>query len=506
MKRFGMLIFTVLVCLPATAVAADPVTFEVTGWMPYWRSQKAINDVTPNLDKITEINPFVYTLKKDGTIVDNGKLDEEPWLSFLKLAKEKNVRVIPSIMSGDGDTLHAILSNQRSRVALEDAITALVKENGFDGIDIDFEAKKAETRVYFSTFLKGLYMRFDKKWIMCTIESRTPIDSRYYNTEIPADATIYANDFKAINKYCDRVRIMAYDQMGIDQQLSHTAESSSEVYAPVADPRWVRKTIEVASKDISKNKILIGIPTYGYEYDVVAYAGPQYVYKLLWSFNPGYVTEITTKYGLTPQRNSAGEMFLTYTPIPDASSTPPEVQVPNSAMVAAAAAAMYANTVNGHQSFRLIDWPDAQSIAGKIELAQILGVRGVSIFKFDGGEDPLMWSVLEGVKEIPAQLVPTPRTPVVTVSSKPLARSLKLGSVGADVRTLQVILNSNYSTAVAKSGTGSSGYESTNFGPATERAVKKFQEKYGIAKAGGSGYGHVGPATRAKLNKILENL
>ncbi|KKW22874.1 MAG: Sporulation-specific glycosylase YdhD [Candidatus Kaiserbacteria bacterium GW2011_GWC2_52_8b] len=510
MKYFCLLILTGLFLVPVS-VSAATTKFEVTGWIPYWRAEKGVADVMPHLDDITEINPFVYTLKKDGTIVDNGKIDQEPWLTLFAAARAKKVRIIPTIMSGDGATLHALLSNSSSRIALEDSLAALVKNNGFDGIDIDFEAKKAETRPYFSTFLKGLYQRMGKKWVMCTIESRTPIDSRYYGTDIPADATIYANDFKMINKYCDRVRIMAYDQQGIDQQLAHQAETSSEVYAPIADPRWVRKTIEVASKDINKNKLLIGVPTYGYEYDVMAYAGSQYVYNLLWSFNPGYVKEIATKYGLTAQRNSAGEMFMTYTPIPNASTTEQVIPVPNSAMVAAAAAAMYANTVNGHQSFRLIDWPDAQSIAGKVELAQTLGVRGVSIFKFDGGEDPGIWSVIEGMTQSdmmpePGYVAPRIAPDSISLSLKPLTRALGIGASGTDVRTLQVVLNSNKDTAVATSGTGSKGHESTTFGPATEKAVQKFQIKYGIAKVSGSGYGFVGPATRAKLNTLLANL
>lgn len=40
------------------------------------------------------------------------------------------------------------------------------------------------------------------------------------------------------------------------------------------------------------------------------------------------------------------------------------------------------------------------------------------------------------------------------------------------------------------------------FGPATQAAVRKFQEKYGLAKPGDAGYGIVGPATRAKMNAM----
>jgi len=41
-----------------------------------------------------------------------------------------------------------------------------------------------------------------------------------------------------------------------------------------------------------------------------------------------------------------------------------------------------------------------------------------------------------------------------------------------------------------------------NFGPVTLAAVKAFQVAHGIAKAGNTGYGVVGPATRAKLTEL----
>jgi len=388
--------FAVLFLLPVPAFAAT-TSFEVTGWIPYWRSATGTADVLPHLNLLTEVNPFVYTLKSDGTLVDNGKLDKEPWLSFMAAARAQKVRVIPTIMTSNSALIHTLLSNTTSRIALEDRITKLVMDNNFDGIDIDFEGKSAADKNYFSTFLKGLYMRMGKKWVMCTIESRTPIDARYYGAEIPKDAGIYANDFKAINKYCDRVRVMTYDQQGIDLSLSSKAASSSEIYAPVADPRWVTKVINLMAKDIKKSKMLIGVPTYGYEYEVTAYANNEYVYKILWTFNPGYAWPIAAQYGISPQRNSAGELFFTYTPT--SSGTPPVSNTLPSAMFAAGAASAFATANNSHQTFRLMDWPDAQSIAGKAELAEMLGVRGISIFKLDGGEDPAIWTALLGVKK-----------------------------------------------------------------------------------------------------------
>ncbi|MDO8493610.1 MAG: peptidoglycan-binding domain-containing protein [bacterium] len=83
--------------------------------------------------------------------------------------------------------------------------------------------------------------------------------------------------------------------------------------------------------------------------------------------------------------------------------------------------------------------------------------------------------------------------------------NLRLGSSGADVMALQKALNANGVT-VSTSGAGSPGNETSFFGPATQRAVIKFQEKYAsetLAPVGlSSGTGFVGALTRAKLNSM----
>ncbi len=499
-------LFALIIGLAALSLAMAPsahasTSFEVSGWLPYWRAASSTLDVMPHLDELTEVDPFVYTIKSDGTLLDNGTLDSEPWKTLIVQAKAKGVRVVPSVMTSNTSLLHDILSNTERRIALEDTLANTVKENGFDGIDIDFEGKSADDKDYFSTFLKGLYQRMGNKFVMCTIESRTPLDSRYYGTTIPADAEIYANDLTQINKYCDRVRVMTYDQQGIDLRLSAQAASSSQLYAPVADPAWVEKVINLMKQSIAPSKIMIGVPTYGYEYDVTAYANSQYVYDILWTFNPGYALPIAQQYGITPQRNSAGEMYFTYTPA--STSTNPISLGPNSAALAAAAASTFATQYNSHLSFRMMDWPDATSLQQKIDLAKELGVRGVSIFKLDGGEDPAIWSTLQGVKSSSTGSGSSTGSSTGTSGgASSFARQLKLGSSGADVKLLQQILNSDSATQVAASGVGSSGNETTYFGSATLSAVKRFQVKYGIAKAGNAGYGLVGPATRAKLNAL----
>ena len=369
--------------------------FEVSGWLPWWRAASSTADVTPHLPQLKSVMPFGYSVKSDGTIADTARLGEEPWTSFIAAAKAHKVRVIPTIMWGSGAEIHAILSDTKKRIALEDAIAALVKQNGFDGIDIDFEAKQAQTINYFSTFLKGLYARMGNKWVYCTVEARMPLENRYLpDATIPKDATQFANDYAQMNKYCDRVEIMAYDQGTIDLSLNI---ARSAPYAPVADPLWVASLVNVAAQSISKNKLIIGIPTYGYEYTVTPLQDGNQQYKVLWPFNPNYAFQIAAQLGITPHRTSAGEIGFTYDPKVLAAIAPTNADITQTQQKIPTTSRVKnkGSQVDTTKPFNYVTWSDAQAIQDKVDLAHQLGVRGVAFFSLGGAEDQAMWDLFK---------------------------------------------------------------------------------------------------------------
>lgn len=378
------------------SVALKSKDLEFSGWIPYWRTATGTKDVFPHLAQLSSVMPFGYTMHNDGTLADTARLTEEPWTSFIAEAKKQGVKVVPTVMWGNGDSIHKILSNTKTRIALEDEIAKVVKDNNFDGIDIDFEAKKHETIDYYSIFLKGLYQRMGKKLVYCTIEARMPVEDRYFDGQVvPLDAMDYANDYKALNKYCDRVEIMAYDQGVIARRLN---KARMAPYAPVADPAWVESLVTLAMKDIDKKKIIIGVPTYGYEYLVTPVPGDGYKYKVLWPFNPKYATDIATQLGITPSRTSANEIGFSYdanrlkaVAPTGAESTKTQQVIATSTTVAENAAL----STSGQQPFNFLSWSDAVAVADKVALARKLGIRGVAVFKFDGGEDQKIWEVLK---------------------------------------------------------------------------------------------------------------
>lgn len=95
----------------------------------------------------------------------------------------------------------------------------------------------------------------------------------------------------------------------------------------------------------------------------------------------------------------------------------------------------------------------------------------------------------------------------VFATREEFVRALRVGMYGADVRALQIVLNSDIETRITASGAGSPGNETDYFGPATKRALVKFQEKYReeVLTPSGliSGTGFFGEKTRAKAKFIF---
>ncbi len=232
------------------------------------------------------------------------------------------------------------------------------------------------------------------KWVYCAVEARMPLQDRYLPTDtVPSDATEYANDYTAINKYCDRVELMAYDQGTVDKRLDIARTAP---YAPVADPGWVADLVDMAAQTISRNKIIVGIPTYGYEYSVTPTV-IGYQYSRLWAFNPAYATGIAAQLGITPSRTSAGELGFTYNPATLAALAPSgsdSTVTQQDSTPTTTIANNLGSTVNTNQPFNYITWSDAQAMQDKITLAHQLGVRGIAFFSLGGAEDQGLWSLL----------------------------------------------------------------------------------------------------------------
>ncbi len=375
MFRKNLLLLTFLISMFSFASAA---TFDKAIWIPYWGKTGGASSTLPNLSSITQISPFSFELQTDGTLKNALKIEEAPWPDLIAQAKKKGIKIYPSILSyphndKEKQIQYLLLAQKAKRIAHEKAIVALVKKYKFDGIDIDYEAKIAETKPYFSAFLTelGKLLHASNKKLICTVEARTPPESRYATTSTQVLSKVeYANDYKVIGKVCDQVRIMTYDQLNDDASL--VQDNSAYLYRPVSDITWVKKVLTLALEDIPAKKILVGVATYGYKYEIISGTATSTRYIRIGSMNFIYADQLAKSIGITPTRNTAGELSFNYATTTDYSG----------------------QSLGGWKQY-MVWYSDAQAIADKIKIAKLYKLGGVAIFKIDGSQDENIWKVIK---------------------------------------------------------------------------------------------------------------
>lgn len=350
--------FALAFFLLSTPVSAG--AFDVAVWLPYWHKASGTADLTNNLGAVTQISPFSFEVRSDGTLIDRLRLDEDPWVGIVSSARSQKKLIIPSILWTDAEAMQTILSSPVKRQTHIKEIIRLVESGKFDGIDIDYEGKYARTMPHFSAFLTelGRELNSRKKQLVCTIEARTPETSRF--RVVPQDIE-YANDYVVIGRVCSQVRIMTYDQKTADIQLTDR-KIKFGYYTPVADIDWVRKVMLTTANLIPKNKLLIGVATYGYEYEVTD-KRTYYEYKKIRALTYDDAIKLAKDKKVAVVRNLAGELSFSY-------------------------------VADGRT--RLVWFSDAEAINDKVHFARALGFAGVAVFRVDGKSDPKIWPVLSG--------------------------------------------------------------------------------------------------------------
>ncbi len=448
-----------------------------------------------NLDKMDIVSPFTFEVDETGAFQDKGKMNEDAFASLIKIAQAKGKKVYPTVLWANGDQINKVLKDKDLQYAIYSDVIYHVNKYNLDGIDIDFEGKKAESKDDFNYLLKLLSnnLHTRNKGLICTIEPRIPLENNYsILTEGTRNNIERANDYSSIAKYCDQVRVMIYDQMGADMTLNN--KNKDKLYRPVADIAWVESVIKNTIKEgIPTSKMILGVATYGYKFEVlnnnptlINTNSPDkygsillnnlsiYKYNRIGSMNYFYANDLAKNLGINPIRNTGGELEFSYSTSTDLSNTTP-----------------------GIMKTYYVEYSDSEAIAQKIELAKKYKLAGIAIFKIDGNNDHNIWNILK------RQNINNDSNNSQNNNCYIFNKNFNIGNKDNDVLKLQKLLNKE-GFVIASFGAGSQGNETNMYGRATSNAVKKLQEKFKseILTPWGlkNGTGYFGEATRKYLN------
>lgn len=425
--KFLILVFFSFFVFTHNSLAATKIpsylpntTFSYSAWVPYWARWGGVDELLAssttynsnfssntnigsfygatntkmNLDKLNIISPFTFEVDNTGAFLDKGKMSEDAFASLISIAKAKNIKIYPTVLWSNAEAIDKVLKDKELWNAILSDVLYHIDKYGLDGIDIDFEGKKPETKDNFSSLLKLLSTALHKKnkGLICTIEPRTPMENNYQKLTSKTKQNIErSNDYSVIAKYCDQVRVMAYDQMGADMKLNN--KNKNILYRPIADINWVESVIKNTIKEgIPANKIVLGVATYGYKFEVSSsslatttnvnkpdkYGSillnniSSYKYSRLGSMNYFYADQLAKSLNIIPTRNNGGELEFYYQSDNDISNTTPGI-------------------IKNYY----VEYSDGVAIKQKIDLAKKYKLAGIAIFKIDGNNDHNIWNILK---------------------------------------------------------------------------------------------------------------
>ncbi|MEX2340943.1 MAG: glycosyl hydrolase family 18 protein [Candidatus Paceibacterota bacterium] len=380
-----------MVTLLAPVGFSQAAPLEVSGWIPWWQETMGIESASENISHLDTIYPFTFEMTAGGIPINKSDFSDRKWQDLFREAERNGVNVIPSILWNNGTEIHTVLSNPTWRALHIELIARTIEAGNFDGVNIDYESKLAETKDHYSAFLRELKARLGDKLLTCTVEARMAPQHRWRN--IPP-VIEYANDYEEIGKHCDAVEIMAYDQQRADLLLNDARKG--EPYMPVADTEWVESVLELALKDIPAEKIKLGVPTYGRKWTLTV--APEWYknYRGNGAINLPDAKELAKDNDVTVGRNAAGEASYTYFNPNSPFKILDALPVPDGTRVgfeAAAKALLFANLTEMEVPVEIVWYSDAEAISAKVELAKKYNIKGIAIFKIDGEEDQDIWKM-----------------------------------------------------------------------------------------------------------------
>ena len=202
--------------LSSSSAAQRPQGRVLSTWLPYWDGTHGLDTVLAHSGMFRYVSPFSYQTTSLTTFSANGAILNPAQRAALKA---KGVAVVPTVTAGWGPADASLIFNTPAkRHAHVDAILKLVTDNGFDGIDIDYEKMAYTTnaavgqrlRTGFTAFATELCGRLRAQHKRCTITVMAKTADGH--TLFGIDRWVW--DYATLGRVASRVRVMAYDQHG----------------------------------------------------------------------------------------------------------------------------------------------------------------------------------------------------------------------------------------------------------------------------------------------------
>lgn len=231
--------------------------FLIKGSIPYWDEKAAVESFKDNISSFDYINLFLYYIGENGEVVKYSHAEEDR--NLIESAHKNNVKV-SAVITNLPENPDSWSSKRVEKIIYSDAltqehienITEVLNEFNFDGIIIDYELLDSDTKDKYSEFIRKLSIELknENKILTTVLHPKT-------GENIKGESVSRYQDWVKLAQYSDQIQIMGYSE--------HTDEDDP---GPIASIGWVKKIIGYSqSLGIPPEKIFLGIPLYGYDWD-----------------------------------------------------------------------------------------------------------------------------------------------------------------------------------------------------------------------------------------------
>lgn len=234
-----------------TVVRADPTAPSLGGWVVFWNPASPVR-FTERADRFAEVMPEWFTMTPTGDVVRSSPEHAAARKELIRTARKHRVRVLGMATnygkSGfDPVRMTVMLRDAKIRRRHISTLVQFAQADGLNGVDLDYESMRAEDRVAYSAFVRELATALHKIKLHLSVTVH-PKDSEPGSWDGPR-----SQDWAAIGRAADSVRVMAYDFSWADSEPG-----------PIAPDDWVRRVMTFAKSVVPVAKLRLGVPAYGY--------------------------------------------------------------------------------------------------------------------------------------------------------------------------------------------------------------------------------------------------
>ncbi|KXG74733.1 glycoside hydrolase family 18 protein [Thermotalea metallivorans] len=301
-------------------------------------SPQIVDSVGENL---TFLNIFSYAVNRDGTLTP---VIDQPSIQAAYGNRVAPLMVLTNFEAGTFSTELAttLFTNEALQDKVLDAAIQIMEEKGYLGLDFDFEYLGPQNRERYNQFLRKARTKLKEKGYFISSALAPKL------SESQVGVLYEGHDYRAHGQIVDFIFFMTYEW--------GWSGGPPMAVSPIDQ---VRKVMEYALSVVPRNKIMMGIPLYGYDWTLPYVPGGRWAR----SISPQQAIALAARYGAVIQ----------YDPV---------------------AQAPHFNYFDEQGREHKVWFEDARSIQAKFQLVKELGIRGFFYWVL-GHDFPQNWLLIQ---------------------------------------------------------------------------------------------------------------